>query len=199
MSSDHGGGKAQGFRRAAANILHHGRANPEREQSPVPQTIPAIANGGALDSRASPRPSKPVRSATVDVPVAPKETNQEAPLRGSVEPTAATAPVALSAQTPASTPPPAPAPVPARALTPAPAPATAVAPASTPARRFGSRQPVDPQGEKIKELEKQIQYYESTQYRQELLSIRTHLQVNDLQEPWQISQKFQAINKGIEN
>ncbi|KAG9091990.1 hypothetical protein FRC06_000296 [Ceratobasidium sp. 370] len=151
----------------------------------------------------------------------PKQTNQEAQPQGGGEQTTtntiATAPPALPALIPASTPPPGPAPAsaPAPALAPAPAPASSPAPAPSAAttasaanseRRIGARQPVDPREERIRELKEQInqleeqcEFYKGGQYRQELLSIRTHLQVNDLKEPWQISQEFQAINKEVEN
>lgn len=55
------------------------------------------------------------------------------------------------------------------------------------------------QGSEIEQLSKQIEFLQSDLYRQEVTSIRTHLQVNDLQEPWQISQKFEEITKQVEN
>ncbi|KAF8606755.1 hypothetical protein BDV93DRAFT_520383 [Ceratobasidium sp. AG-I] len=53
--------------------------------------------------------------------------------------------------------------------------------------------------EDIRHLKEKLQYYSGESYRQEVTSIRTHLQVNDLQEPWQISQKFEEITKQVEN
>ncbi|KAG8739175.1 hypothetical protein FRC10_006066 [Ceratobasidium sp. 414] len=216
MSSDHSGGKI----RRVFGLPQHGRSNAEKELPLAPQPTPAVANGGILSSRVSPRPPKPVRSATLDAPVVPKPINQEAHSQGNGEQTAtnaaALAPAALPALIPASTPPPAPAPAsapapaPAPAPTPAPVPApasgTATVPAANQERRIGTRQPVDPYEERIRELKernnelkKQCEFYEGEQYRRELSSLRTHLQVNDLQEPWEISQKFQAINKAVEN
>lgn len=54
-------------------------------------------------------------------------------------------------------------------------------------------------GREVEILSNQCYFYQSEPYRQEVLSIRTHLQVNDPQEPWQISQKFGDITKQVEN
>lgn len=53
--------------------------------------------------------------------------------------------------------------------------------------------------DEIERLKQKLKYYEGEPYRQEVTSIRTHLQVNEIQEPWQISQKFEEITKQVEN
>ncbi|KAG8679396.1 hypothetical protein FRC09_018995, partial [Ceratobasidium sp. 395] len=111
----------------------------------------------------------------------------------------APAPNSVSVQALAPTPAVVPAPTPAQVQAPAPAPAQVLPPVPAREKRIGTPKPVDPQAERIQQLEEACRYYESQAYHRELLSIRNHLQVNDLQEPWQISQKFQEINKKVEN
>ncbi|KAG8695278.1 hypothetical protein FRC08_007921 [Ceratobasidium sp. 394] len=76
MYSNPRGENSQGPRRAA-NILRGG----SKEQTPGPR---AETNPYGSDPRVSHRPSKSVRFATVDAPVAPEETNQEVHPRGGV-------------------------------------------------------------------------------------------------------------------
>ncbi|KAG9106670.1 hypothetical protein FRC07_008759 [Ceratobasidium sp. 392] len=183
------------------------------QQPPAPQPAAPSANEGVLNSRASPKPTKPTRSSTFDgtfvtpavQEVRPQQTSEQVTTATTAAPPLAQPPPLIPTSAAASAPAPAPAPAPASAPVPEPVAAPAPAPPSVPAppalareKRTGTPKP-DPQAEEIQRLQERCRYLESSSYRQELLSIRNHLQVNDLQEPWQVSQKFQAINKKVEN
>ncbi|KAG8727383.1 hypothetical protein FRC12_022546 [Ceratobasidium sp. 428] len=185
---------------------------PDRHGSPKPKparsstldsTLSKPTNQDGHSQGAPERASTPTTDITTLVgPPPPLARNSTTPA-----PTTAPAPNPVPVQAPVPTPAVVPTPTPAQAPAPASAQAQAQAPAqahvlpSVPTRekRIGTPQPVDPQAERIQRLEEMCRYYESQAYHRELLSIRNHLQVNDLQEPWQISQKFQEINKKVEN
>ncbi|KAG8727345.1 hypothetical protein FRC12_022592, partial [Ceratobasidium sp. 428] len=220
MSSEHA--LQRGIR-----MLGGGRPS-KKDQPAVPHPATTPAAGGVPDRHASPKP-KPVRSSTLDATLSKPTNQdghaQAVPARASTPvtdpttlvgpppplvpnstasaPTTASAPApapnSVSVQALAPTPAVVPAPTPAQAQAPAPAPAQVLPPVPAREKRIGTPKPVDPQAERIQQLEEVCRYYESQAYHRELLSIRNHLQVNDLQEPWQISQKFQEINKKVEN
>ncbi|QRV77752.1 hypothetical protein RhiJN_05767 [Ceratobasidium sp. AG-Ba] len=215
MAGDHGGkddggkhngkddgGKGKGMlRRAAAHVMP--RTSADKDQPQYSQTPPAVMHPNPMETRAS---RTPKRSQTLDTGAAAKPPSQTPTSQGASEylspAPAAANPNPTAAQVPATVPP---------TLLPAPAP---VVPPATPAKEHVERaRSAEPQAQRErlmiehieslelrnKHLEERCKFYESDPYRNELTSIRTHLQVNDLLEPWQISQKFQAINKDVEN
>ncbi|QRV92575.1 hypothetical protein RhiJN_20593 [Ceratobasidium sp. AG-Ba] len=217
MAGDHGGkdekhsgkddgGKPKGMlRRAAAHAASHvmARTSADRDQPQYSQTPPAVMHANPMEARTS---RAPKRSQTLDTAAAAKAPTQAPASQGTSDhppfPPAAANPNPTAAQVPATVPP---------ALLPAAAPAARPAtPAKEQVERARSAEPQVQRERQMMEhieslemrnthLEERCKFYESDPYRNELTSIRTHLQVNDLLEPWQISQKFQAINKDVEN